>query len=102
MDIKPDKKVINGWAMYDWANSVYPLVITTAIFPLFYAAITKGQQVEIFGFKPENTALISYTGAVGFLIVSLLSPFLSGIADYVGNKKPFLQCSIWRSLIFLL
>ena len=34
------KKVVNGWAMYDWANSVYNLVITSTIFPAYYEAIT--------------------------------------------------------------
>lgn len=35
-----DKKVINGWAMYDWANSVYNLVITTTFFPIYFLAVS--------------------------------------------------------------
>ena len=35
-----DKKLINAWAFYDWANSVYSLVISTAVFPIYYAGLT--------------------------------------------------------------
>jgi UMF1 family MFS transporter len=97
---KGDKRVINGWAMYDWANSVYPLVITTAIFPIFYEKVTStpiGESGEVsdiitfFGFEMVNTVLYSYVISLGFLIVAFISPILSGIADYSGNKKRFLQ-----------
>lgn len=98
---KGDKKIINAWAFYDWANSVYPLVITTAIFPVFYEAsvyhtteVVNGEEVKyvtIFGYNVVNTALISFVSAIAFLLVSIMVPFLSGIADYLGNKKRFLQ-----------
>jgi UMF1 family MFS transporter len=97
---KGDKRIINGWAMYDWANSVYPLVITTAIFPIFYEQVTStpiGESGEVsdiitfFGFEMVNTVLYSYVISLGFLIVAFISPILSGIADYSGNKKRFLQ-----------
>ena len=29
-------KIQKAWTFYDWANSVYPLVISSAIFPVFY------------------------------------------------------------------
>lgn len=84
---------------YDWANSSYPLVITTAIFPIFYEKITSTREndviisdkVEFFGNTFINTELYSYVVAVSFIIVSLLSPLLSGIADYTGKKKRFMQ-----------
>jgi UMF1 family MFS transporter len=41
MLIKNDKKTIRAWTFYDWANSVYPLVISSAIFPIFYEKVTK-------------------------------------------------------------
>lgn len=90
---KGDKKVINAWAFYDWANSVYPLVITTAVFPLFYEDATSknGDMVEFFGFSFQNTELYSYVISLSFLIVAIISPILSGIADYSDNKKRFLQ-----------
>ncbi len=90
MSLKSEKKIINGWAFYDWANSVYPLVITTAIFPTFYSAITP-DKVTFFGLSFINTELYAYIGATSFLIVSILSPILTGIADYMGNKKIFLK-----------
>lgn len=92
------KKVINGWAMYDWANSVYNLVITSTIFPAYYEAITK-QRVDangtaftkFLGREFVNTSLYNYALAIAFLIVAIISPLLSSIADYRGNKKSFMN-----------
>ncbi|MCW2118426.1 MFS transporter [Flavobacterium sp. 7A] len=90
---KGDKKLLNAWAFYDWANSAYPLVISSAIFPIFYNALfdSKNPYLDVFGFHFKNSALISFVTALGFLVVAFISPFLSGIADYVGNKKVFMQ-----------
>lgn len=90
---KGNKKVIGAWAFYDWANSVYPLVITTAVFPLFYGIITGGKDatVTFFGTDWNNTVLYTYTLSFSFLIVAFISPILSSIADYMGNKKRFMQ-----------
>ena len=92
------KKVINGWAMYDWANSVYNLVITSTIFPAFYEAISKERvddngthYVSLFGREFVNTSLYNYTLALAFLIVAIISPILSSIADFKGNKKSFMN-----------
>lgn len=90
------KKVINGWALYDWANSVYSLVITSTIFPAYYVAITSDNNettadtVSIFGRTFINTSLYNYALAIAFIIVAIMSPFLSSIADFKGNKKQFL------------
>ncbi len=91
------KKVITGWAMYDWANSVYNLVITSTIFPAYYEAVTGdgndatgNDMVHLFGRAFVNTSLYNYALAVAFLIVAIMSPLLSSIADYKGNKKTFL------------
>lgn len=91
------KKVINGWAMYDWANSVYNLVITSTIFPAYYEAVTGdgnettlNDTVKIFGREFVNTSLYNYALAIAFFIVAIMSPILSSIADYKGNKKQFL------------
>ena len=90
---KGNKKLLNAWAFYDWANSVYTLVITSSIFPLFYASLfsKNNLNIDVFGTTISNTALISFITAFAFLIVAIISPILSGIADYVGNKKTFLQ-----------
>jgi UMF1 family MFS transporter len=89
------KKVINGWAMYDWANSAYNLVITSTIFPFYYTAITHtaehGDRVKFFGSTFINTALSNYAIAFAYLLIALLSPLLSSVADYRGNKKRFMQ-----------
>ncbi len=91
---KGSKKLLNAWAFYDWANSVYSLVIASAIFPIFYQTLFNASDVDtinIFGGSIRSTPLISYTTAVAFVVVSLLIPILSGIADYVGNKKIFMK-----------
>lgn len=91
------RKVINGWAMYDWANSVYNLVITTTFFPAYYAAVTnptnKGFEngVHFLGRDYVNTEIKDYVLAFGFLMIALFSPILSSIADYKGNKKNFMR-----------
>ncbi len=89
---KGDKKLLRAWASYDWANSVYFLVISSTIFPLYYGFICGDQtHLEIFGMRLKNTALISYVTAMAFVVIALWSPILSGIADYMGNKKRFMQ-----------
>ncbi|HEX7458747.1 MAG TPA: MFS transporter [Ginsengibacter sp.] len=88
------KKVINGWAMYDWSNSVYSLVITSTIFPAYYESVTKNNsnnEVTFLGRHFVNTALYNYALGVAFLVVAIMSPILSSIADYKGNKKSFLR-----------
>lgn len=90
---KGSKKLLNAWAFYDWANSVYPLVISSAIFPIFYDALfsDKSHYITVFGINFKNSALISFVTAIAFLVVAFISPLLSGIADYVGNKKAFMR-----------
>ncbi|MCF8283687.1 MAG: MFS transporter [Sphingobacteriales bacterium] len=88
------KKVINAWAFYDWANSVYNLTITSTIFPIYWSAVSSSNgstKVLFFGHSFENTALYTFALSFSFLFVALLSPLLSGIADYNGSKKRFMQ-----------
>ena len=90
---KNDKKTINGWCMYDWANSVYSLTITTAVFPSYFYEITGGKDssISFFGMDVQNTVLYTYSLTFAFLLVAILNPILSAIADYSGNKKRFMQ-----------
>ncbi|WP_369765032.1 MFS transporter [Flavobacterium sp. WC2429] len=90
---KGDKKLINAWAFYDWANSVYSLVIATAVFPIYFESVTSDNNgiVHFLGLEINNSSLLSYSLSISFLIVAFLSPILSGIADYTGNKKRFMQ-----------
>lgn len=91
------KKVVNGWAMYDWASSSYNLVITSTIFPTYFEAIAVNDAsvskttVTFLGRQFENTALYNYAIALSLLVVAIISPLLSSIADYRGSKKKFLQ-----------
>ncbi len=84
------KKAIRGWAMYDWANSAYSLIITSAIFPAYYTFIAP-EKVDFIGRTYDRSSLASYSISFSFLIIAILSPLLSSIADYKGNKKSFLK-----------
>ncbi len=87
---KGHKKLINAWAFYDWANSVYPLVVSSAIFPIYYGALTilnddEGlvitDTINFLGFDFNNDALISYVTALAFFVNSIISPLMGGISD---------------------
>ena len=95
---KGNKKMIRGWIMYDWANSVYQLTITTAIFPLYYNSVTgtgEGSAVSFFGAEVTNTVLYSWTISAAFIILAIGSPFFSSIADYTGRRKAFMRVFTW-------
>ena len=92
--LKGDKKLLNAWAFYDWATSVYNLTISSAVFPIYYGALFRManvETVEVFGTTIERAPLIGYVSSVSFVIIALITPLVSGIADYLGNKKIFLQ-----------
>ncbi|MGE5356723.1 MAG: MFS transporter [Deltaproteobacteria bacterium] len=85
-----DKKVINGWAFYDWANSAYFLVISTAIFPAYFIARTN-EVIDLFGYNIKNSTIYSYAVSLSYLFIVVVSPILSGIADYGGKRMFFLK-----------
>ncbi|MBO4233935.1 MFS transporter [Riemerella anatipestifer] len=109
-NIKNNPKVMRAWAVYDWANSVYSLVITSTIFPIYYSIITTAYEkneyinetgqwvkvpvrnsIKILGENYHPDAIYGYSLTISFLIVVFLSPILSSLADTIGNKKSFLQ-----------
>ena len=85
-----DKRIINGWAYFDWANSAYYLVISTAIFPIYFSSVTD-DSVRVAGITMSNTALYSFSVSAVYILIALLSPLLSGIADYTGRRMYFLR-----------
>ncbi|MFD2512526.1 MFS transporter [Pontibacter locisalis] len=92
---KNNPTTTRAWCFYDWANSVYSLVIISTIFPIYYSAVAKNPDgstwVDFFGFRLESSVLFSYAISGSFLMIAMLSPFLTAIADYSGRKKLFLQ-----------
>ena len=97
--VQSNASVIRAWCMFDWANSVYSLVITSAIFPVYYQAVTTGadgsDRVVFFGYSIVNSVLYSYSLSFSFLILAPLLPLLSGIADYSGKKKVFMKFFVY-------
>ncbi|TAE72904.1 MAG: MFS transporter [Bacteroidetes bacterium] len=94
---KNQKKTLYAWAMYDWANSAHNLVITSAIFPAYFASITKENKglIDFFGYSIKNSVLFSYAVSLGFLSVVLLHPLLSALADFTGRKKDFMRFFVY-------
>lgn len=104
------KKVINGWAMFDWANSVYNLVITTTFFPIYFTTVAKDDNstdmVTFLGFRFVNSSLYTYSLAAAYLLIAMAYPILTSIADTRGNKKNFMRFfsfmgALGCSLLFL-
>lgn len=93
-----DKKVIRGWVIYDWANSVYQLTIASAIFPVYYNSVTRvgdNFTVDFFGFQVINTVLYSWAIAAAYFTMAILSPLLSSMADFTGRRKAFMKFFTW-------
>jgi UMF1 family MFS transporter len=103
MQPKNNPKTIRAWAFFDWANSAYNLVITSTIFPAYYVAVTANEQnnnhVTFFGKSFVNTALQDYVLAAAYLVIAILLPILTSIADYRGNKRIFMQFFTWVGAI---
>jgi len=92
--VKGDKRVVRGWVMYDWANSVYQLTIASAVFPIYYNTITRTGDnftVSFFGASIINTVLYSWAIAAAYLLVAIGSPLFSSMADYTGRRKGFMR-----------
>ena len=96
---KDNKRITTGWTFYDWANSVYPLVITSSIFPIYWGSMVKAvthtdsgkTPVDFLGMHIPGTSLQNYSVSAAFLIIALISPLLTSLADFSGRKKLFLQ-----------
>ncbi|MFM8449810.1 MAG: MFS transporter, partial [Haliscomenobacter sp.] len=87
-------RVIRAWTFFDWANSAYSLVITTAIFPAYFLAVTD-PELKIGSWQVSNSAIYAYAISTSYLLIALVSPILSGIADYGGQKLRFLKFFTW-------
>ncbi len=95
---KGDKKVIRGWVMYDWANSVYQLTISSTVFPIYYNTVTRNGSdftVGFFGTRVINTVLYSWAIAAAYLVMAITSPLFSSMADYTGRRKAFMEVFTW-------
>ncbi len=92
---KNNPRMINAWCMYDWANSVHNLVITASVFPVYFSATALAEDgsdvVSFFGMQVKNTVLFSWSVSFSFLLIALLIPFCTAIADYTGRKKTFMK-----------
>jgi len=88
--IKNDKKVIRGWAFFDWANSVFALVIATAVFPPYFSSLAP-DFMNVLGMQIDSNTLYSFSISLSYLLIAIMTPILSGIADYSGRRMSFLK-----------
>ncbi len=87
---KNDKKTIRSWALFDWANSVFALVVATAVFPPYFASMAP-DFMELFGMSIDSNTMYSYSISLSYLLIAIMTPILSGIADYSGRRLGFLK-----------
>ncbi len=88
-------KAEKSWMMYDWANSAYFIIITTAIFPIYYKSVAENA-----GVNPTNaTAYLGYTISISTFILALLGPILGTMADFKGMKRKFFSFFFWMGTI---
>ncbi len=97
---KNQKKVLTAWTMYDWANSVHNLVIITVVFPMYFLATTTVKDadgkvvndiVNFFGFHVKNSVLYSYAISAATILLVILNPILTPLADSSGRRKLFMK-----------
>ena len=74
-----------SWALYDWANSVYVLIVMTAFFPFFL-----GHHVAVEGAGQSTTALLGFANAGASLVVVMLAPLVGALADQYGARRKLL------------
>lgn len=106
---------LRAWAMYDWANSAFVLVVITAVFPIYFSNMAQaaGQTAD------EATANLSWATTIALVLTALLSPTLGALSDFLATRKKFLAISVligagataalglvdatasWRLLLFL-
>ena len=86
----------NSWAMYDWGSSAYSIIITTAVFPIFYKSSATAAGVS----AANSTAYLGYTIAIFTFILAMLGPILGSIADYRGMKKKFFTFFFLLGVVF--
>ena len=94
--MKNNPKILTAWTMYDWANSVHSLTITSAIFPIYFPLVaimlpSKSTKLDFLGFQLENTVVYSYALSLGFLLLAFSVPLVSAISDFTGKKKLFMK-----------
>ena len=80
------RKIINSWAMYDWANSAFATTIMAAMFPPFYRSLAVNAGLG----EADATAAWAYTTSLSLLLIALLAPVLGAISDHTGGKKRFI------------
>jgi len=79
-----NRKQVGAWALFDFANSIYPAVIQTAVFSIFYTATVVGNEAG------QGDWWWGRAVSLSVLIVAVTSPILGAVADRGGVRKRFM------------
>jgi UMF1 family MFS transporter len=84
---KLDKKQVISWALYDFANSAYFLIIVTFIFPIYFKEVIAQGTYSDFWW--------GFSVSISILLGGLATPVIGAISDYdLKKKKKFMFFSI--------
>jgi len=84
-----------SWIFYDWANSGYGIIVTTAVLPVYFKSVAQNSGVS----QANATAFWGYANSFGTLLVSILAPVLGALADYPHHKKKLLNYFAFLGII---
>jgi UMF1 family MFS transporter len=111
------RKIVNSWAMYDWANSAFVTTIVAAVFPPYYRSLVRASGLS----EADATAYWAYTTSIALIVVASIGPVLGAASDHSGGKKKYIaglaalgiistvfliflgeDSYLWASLLFIL
>ncbi len=84
------KREIFGWAMFDFANQAYTLLIITVIFGDLFTRVIVGDRGDDYRL---GNLLWSVGLATSYLMVVVAAPLLGAIMDFSAARKRFLFAS---------
>ena len=79
-----NRKAIAAWCLYDFANSVYPALITATIFGVYFAGTIVGNEAG------RGDLWWGRVISISMIVVAVTSPLLGSVADNAGVRKKFL------------
>jgi hypothetical protein len=89
------KREIFGWAMFDFANQAYTLLIITVVFGDLFTRVIVGND----GDYRLGNFLWSLALSTSYLLVVVCSPIAGAIMDYTASKKRFLFASYLLTVV---
>ncbi|MCB2156696.1 MFS transporter [bacterium] len=84
--MKLNRRTVLSWALYDWANSAFALVVLSSFFPIFYKNVLRdGIDVAHSSFE------LGMANSIASIVVAALAPILGAVSDKSSARKRFLS-----------